>query len=91
MPAYTALAWIVLERHAPDLVRGDMYPFAGRQAGEDKTDSLPNASAMHHKPDTFCNGIIATAERVASGFERKNSSGTTKPTETKALSQKQNR
>ena len=68
--AYTALAWDILERHAPDLVRGDMYPFAGRQAGEDKTDSLLNASAMHHKPDTFLQWIIATAERVASGFER---------------------
>ena len=68
--AYTALAWDILERHAPDLVCGEMYPFAGRQAGEDKTDSLLNASAMHHKPDTFLQWIIATAERVASGFER---------------------
>lgn len=58
---------------------------SGRQAGEDKTDSLLNASAMHHKPDTFLQWIIATAERVASGFERKNSSGTTKPAVTKAL------
>ncbi len=68
--AYTALAWDILEKNAPDLVCGDMYPFAGRQAGEDKTDSLLNASAMHHKPDTFLQWIIATADRVASGFER---------------------
>lgn len=68
--AYTALAWDVLERHVPDLVRGDMYPFAGRTGGEDKTDSLLNASAMHHKPETFLQWIIATADRVASGFER---------------------
>ncbi|UOO81243.1 type III-A CRISPR-associated protein Cas10/Csm1 [Uruburuella testudinis] len=68
--AYTALAWDILEKHAPDLVRGDMYPFASRQGGEDKTDSLLNASAMHHKPDTFLQWIIATADRVASGFER---------------------
>ena len=68
--AYTALAWDILEKNAPDLVRGDMYPFAGRSGGEDKTDSLLNASAMHHKPETFLQWIIATADRVASGFER---------------------
>ncbi|WP_373796417.1 type III-A CRISPR-associated protein Cas10/Csm1 [Neisseria dentiae] len=68
--AYTALAWDVLEKHVPDLVCGDMYPFADRAQGADKTDSLLNASAMHHKPETFLQWIIATADRVASGFER---------------------
>ncbi|MDO5638368.1 MAG: type III-A CRISPR-associated protein Cas10/Csm1 [Neisseria sp.] len=68
--AYTALAWDILEQHVPDLVRGDMYPFASRTDGGDKSDSLLNASAMHHKPDTFLQWIIATADRVASGFER---------------------
>ncbi len=48
--AYTALAWDLLEQNVPDLVQGDMYPFAGRSGGEDKTDSLLNASAMHHTP-----------------------------------------
>ena len=36
--AYTALAWDILERHAPDLVCGEMYPFAGRPADEYKTE-----------------------------------------------------
>ena len=68
--AYTALAWDILEKNVPDLVKGNMYPFASRNSGEDKTDSLLNASAMHHKPQTFLQWIIATADRVASGFER---------------------
>ncbi|MDO4776208.1 MAG: type III-A CRISPR-associated protein Cas10/Csm1 [Cardiobacteriaceae bacterium] len=68
--AYTALAWDLIEKNLPDLVRGDMTPFASRDAGEDKTDSLQNAAAMHHRPDTFLQWIIATADRVASGFER---------------------
>lgn len=68
--AYTALAWDILEKHVPDLVTGDMYPFTSRNSGEDKTDSLLNASAMHHKPQTFLQWIIATADRVASGFGR---------------------
>ncbi|MEQ1667820.1 MAG: hypothetical protein ABL868_05140, partial [Sulfuriferula sp.] len=45
--AYTALAFDVIEGHAPDLIKGDMYPFASRQAGEQITDSLLNAAAMH--------------------------------------------
>lgn len=68
--AYTALAWDEVERCLPDLVCGDMYPFTSRSAGEDKTDSVQNAAAMHHKPETFLQWIIATADRVASGFER---------------------
>lgn len=68
--AYTALAWDIIEQHVPDLVRGDMYPFVGRQNDGEITDSLFNASAMHHKPETFMQWIIATADRVASGFER---------------------
>jgi CRISPR-associated protein Csm1 len=68
--AYTALAFDVIEGHAPDLIKGDMYPFASRQAGEQITDSLLNAAAMHHKPDTFLQWVVATADRVASGFER---------------------
>ncbi len=68
--AYTALAWDTIEQHLPDLVRGDVAPFASRTAGENKTDSLQNAAAMHHRPDTFLQWVIATADRVASGFER---------------------
>lgn len=56
------------------------YPFVSRQHNRDgqltqenratSDDSLVSASAMHHKPSTFLQWIIATADRVASGFER---------------------
>lgn len=73
--ACTALAFDVIERHLPDLLRGDVSPFTGRTTASDQsvteaTDSLINASAAHHKPQTFLQWIIATADRVASGFER---------------------
>ena len=75
--AYTALAFDVIERHAPDLIDGDMAPFASRAdlrtadtAKGVNTDSLINAAAAHHRPDTLLQWIIATADRVASGFER---------------------
>lgn len=75
--AYTALAFDLIERHAPALIQGDMTPFvsqaqlqAGAGAGGGDTDSLINAAAAHHKPQTFLQWVIATADRVASGFER---------------------
>ncbi len=68
--AYTALAFDLIEQNMPDLIKGDMSPFASRTKGEDITDSLVNAAAMHHRPDTFLQWVIATADRVASGFER---------------------
>ena len=33
-------------------------------------DSFINATAMHHKPDTLLQWIVAIADRVSSGFER---------------------
>lgn len=68
--AHSALAIDLIEKCLPDLIRGDMTPFASRAEGGEITDSLINAAAMHHKPDTFLQWIIATADRVASGFER---------------------
>ncbi|MCF8210621.1 MAG: type III-A CRISPR-associated protein Cas10/Csm1 [Rhodoferax sp.] len=72
--AYTGLAVDMVEHIAPDLIRGDMHPFINRdQLQADHTlatDSLVNAAAAHHKPETFLQWIIATADRVASGFER---------------------
>ena len=67
--AYSAIALDFLESHLPDLVGDNMFPFA---AWNDRNadDSLINASAKHHRPDTFLQWIIATADRVASGFER---------------------
>jgi CRISPR-associated protein Csm1 len=68
--AYTGLAFDVVERNAPDLIKGDMTPFSSRSNEKEITDSLINAAAAHHRPDTFLQWIIATADRVASGFER---------------------
>jgi CRISPR-associated protein Csm1 len=73
--AHTALAFDLIEKHLPDLLGGDPSPFVGRVRAEDTedveaTDSLINAAAAHHKPDTFLQWVIATADRVASGFER---------------------
>ncbi|OGB57754.1 MAG: type III-A CRISPR-associated protein Cas10/Csm1 [Burkholderiales bacterium RIFOXYD12_FULL_59_19] len=72
--AYTGLAFDIVEQTTPDLIKGDMHPFINRaqlQADHTQaTDSLINAAAAHHRPDTFLQWIIATADRVASGFER---------------------
>jgi CRISPR-associated protein Csm1 len=73
--AHTALAFDLIEKHLPDLLGGDPSPFVGRVRADDPgdieaTDSLINAAAAHHKPDTFLQWVVATADRVASGFER---------------------
>ena len=70
--AYTALAFDRIERHAPSLVSGEMAPFVNRQQlqASSVTDSLINAAAAHHRPETFLQWVIATADRLASGFER---------------------
>ena len=67
--AYTAVAIDLLERHFPRLKGDDVAPFAAWDA-PDVDDSLINAAARHHKPETALQWIIATADRVASGFER---------------------
>ncbi|MDP2823500.1 MAG: type III-A CRISPR-associated protein Cas10/Csm1 [Sulfuritalea sp.] len=68
--AHSGGVWDVVEKFAPDLLRGDLFPFASRSHGEDITDSMANAAAAHHKPATFLQWIVATADRAASGFER---------------------
>lgn len=69
--AWTALMLDQIESFAPDLISKDPHPFASRDAhAKDITDSLVNAASMHHKPDSFLQWIIATADRLASGFER---------------------
>ena len=64
--AYTALAFDRIEFLLPK-VRGDAetVPF-----GAAADDSLINAAARHHRPETWLQWLIATADRVASGFER---------------------
>jgi CRISPR-associated protein Csm1 len=67
--AYTGIALDLLERHFPELVGAEMTPFAPWK-DRNADDSLINAAAKHHKPETFLQWVIATADRVASGFER---------------------
>lgn len=67
--AYTAIGMDLLEQHLPDLVGNDMTPFAPWK-DKDADDSIINAAAMHHKPGTFLQWVIASADRLASGFER---------------------
>lgn len=70
--AYTGAAWTLLEQtgHFPKTTE-NCAPFS---LPEQKTrkfpDSPTNAAAGHHKPDSFLQWVIATADRVASGFER---------------------
>ncbi|HQT82167.1 MAG TPA: type III-A CRISPR-associated protein Cas10/Csm1, partial [Ferrovaceae bacterium] len=69
--AYTGLAWDELEKtgHFPNLKK-NCDPFKEAEAGGVFPDSAVNAAAAHHRPETFLQWIMATADRVASGFER---------------------
>lgn len=67
--AYTALAIDLLEARFPRLKGDDVAPFAAWESLE-VDDSLINAAARHHRPETLLQWIIATADRIASGFER---------------------
>ncbi len=67
--AYTAIALDLLDEHLPPLTGAEVTPFAAWKE-RDADDSLINAAAMHHRPQTALQWIIATADRVASGFER---------------------
>jgi CRISPR-associated protein Csm1 len=67
--AYTALCLDRIESFLPHLTGDSVAPFASwKSQGAD--DSMLNAAAMHHRPDSLLQWIIATADRVASGFER---------------------
>ena len=67
--AYTALGFDVIEKIAPNLVQGDMFPFAGDKANQTEvTDSLINAAASHHYPQTFIQQIITVADCVSPCF-----------------------
>ena len=70
--AYTALALDAIEPDLPPIKGEDASPFQewgeARAGGSD--DSLINAAAKHHKPETFLQWIVATADRAASGLDR---------------------
>jgi CRISPR-associated protein Csm1 len=67
--AYTTAGWMAIEPCLPSREAILAAPFAGPDT-PDADDSLINAAARHHRPDTFLQWIIATADRLASGFER---------------------
>lgn len=67
--AYTSIGFDLLEQHLPDLVGEHMTPFAPWR-DRDVDDSIINAAARHHRPGTYLQWIVATADRLASGFER---------------------
>ena len=67
--AYTALAWDRIEAAFPELLGPAVTPFAA-WGDRDVDDSMVNAAARHHKPETYLQWLVATADRVASGFER---------------------
>ena len=68
--AFTALVFDAIEKIAPSLTAGDLSPFENQQTLSSSTDSLINCASAHHRPETFLQWIVATADRVASGFER---------------------
>lgn len=67
--AYTALAFEQLENFFPPTLGTDVAPF-GAWKSTDVDDSLINAAANHHAPKTYLQWIVATADRLALGFER---------------------
>ncbi len=68
--AYTALGFDAIEKACGFDLRGEQSPFDPSNTRTPNTDSLVNAAARHHKPETLLQWIVATADRVASGFER---------------------
>mgnify|MGYP005865973395 FL=1 len=67
--AYTTAGYMAIERLLPHRDAILAAPFAGPDA-PDADDSLINAAARHHRPSTLLQWLIATADRLASGFER---------------------
>ena len=70
--AYTALALDAIEPNLPPIKGRDAHPFRewGEARGGGADDSLINAAAKHHKPESFLQWIVATADRAASGLDR---------------------
>lgn len=68
--AYTTAGFMAIEGLLPPRELLMAEPFAQPEE-RDADDSLINAAARHHRPDTCLQWIIATADRLASGFERK--------------------
>lgn len=67
--AYTAAAMDHLEHLLPPIKEGDLAPFTS-WTDRAVDDSMINAAARHHRPETMLQWHIATADRVSSGFDR---------------------
>ena len=67
--AYTTVGFMAIEPRLPRRGQIMAAPFACPDEQE-ADDSLVNAAARHHAPRTFLQWVIATADRLASGFER---------------------
>jgi len=65
----TALAMDLIEDFLPDSAGADFAPF-GSWKTKDADDSFIDVTAMRPKPETFLQGVMATADRLASGFDR---------------------
>ena len=64
--AYTGVAIDLIEKYLPAINNTDTFPFQT----DDKDNSIINAAAKHHRPDTYLQYIISTADRLSSAFER---------------------
>lgn len=60
--SYTACAIDNLKQKLPSLDEMQSYPFSS-------DDALIDAAKLHHRPETFLQWIIASADRLAAGFE----------------------
>lgn len=78
--AYTTAGFTAIEAMLPSREQIMAAPFAGPGTPE-ADDSLINAAARHHNPRTFLQWVIATADRLASGFERSDFEAYNKATE----------
>ncbi len=67
--AYTGIAWDIMfpnNKFLPSLFSQRDFPFDS----SDSQDTLINSAAMHHKPHSAVQWVVARADRLASGFER---------------------
>lgn len=67
--AYTVIAWEALRPLVSSLLLAETAPFAPWHEPH-ANDTLITAAAKHHRPETFLQWVIATADRLASGFEQ---------------------
>lgn len=66
--AYSGIALEAMEPLLPPGLLGLPELFGSYRMTHD--DSILNAAAKHHRPETFLQWVIAAADRLASGFER---------------------